>query len=227
MRARFRFEALVAGGLALFALSLPANALTVTIVSQDYTDFTVATLPADTPQITPTFTTGTFEQDVMGSVLSGPGSHYRSPFENFTSPGTGVLGWNSVRYDSVEAGASAWFQVAPSLSMSMLWGSPNSYNTIKLCTSNSLSTCGLAAWVPTVTPTTYGHNEIVFNSDTVFTWIYMTTGQDALEFANLTVSPNHASLTPIPAALPLFASGLGGLGLISWRRKRKKAKVIA
>ena len=28
---------------------------------------------------------------------------------------------------------------------------------------------------------------------------------------------------PLPAALPLFASGLGGLGLLGWRRKRKKA----
>ena len=27
--------------------------------------------------------------------------------------------------------------------------------------------------------------------------------------------------TPLPAALPLFASGLGGLGLFSWWRKRK------
>lgn len=29
------------------------------------------------------------------------------------------------------------------------------------------------------------------------------------------------SETPIPAALPLFASGLSGLGLLGWRRKRK------
>jgi hypothetical protein len=27
--------------------------------------------------------------------------------------------------------------------------------------------------------------------------------------------------TPLPSALPLFATGLGGLGLLSWRRKRK------
>lgn len=32
--------------------------------------------------------------------------------------------------------------------------------------------------------------------------------------------------TPLPAALPLFASGLGGLGLLGWRRK-KKAQAIA
>jgi hypothetical protein len=31
--------------------------------------------------------------------------------------------------------------------------------------------------------------------------------------------------TPVPAALPLFASGLGALGLLGWRRKRKAAAV--
>jgi hypothetical protein len=29
--------------------------------------------------------------------------------------------------------------------------------------------------------------------------------------------------TPIPAALPLFASALGGLGFVGWRRKRAAA----
>jgi len=29
------------------------------------------------------------------------------------------------------------------------------------------------------------------------------------------------SAVPLPAALPLFATGLGALGLIGWRRKRK------
>ena len=29
--------------------------------------------------------------------------------------------------------------------------------------------------------------------------------------------------TPLPAALPLFATGLGALGLLGWRRKRKQA----
>jgi hypothetical protein len=32
-----------------------------------------------------------------------------------------------------------------------------------------------------------------------------------------------ASATPLPAALPLFASGLGALGLLGWRRRRKAA----
>jgi uncharacterized protein (TIGR03118 family) len=35
------------------------------------------------------------------------------------------------------------------------------------------------------------------------------------------------STTPLPAALPLFATGLGGLGLIGWRRKRKSRAKVA
>jgi hypothetical protein len=35
------------------------------------------------------------------------------------------------------------------------------------------------------------------------------------------------SSTPLPAALPLFASALGGIGLLSWRRKRRVKAVAA
>jgi hypothetical protein len=37
-------------------------------------------------------------------------------------------------------------------------------------------------------------------------------------FDNVTISQ-----TPLPAALPLFATGLGAVGLLGWRRKRKAA----
>jgi hypothetical protein len=33
----------------------------------------------------------------------------------------------------------------------------------------------------------------------------------------------QVSATPLPAALPLFTTGLGALGLLGWRRKRKSA----
>jgi hypothetical protein len=35
----------------------------------------------------------------------------------------------------------------------------------------------------------------------------------------------EVAATPLPAALPLFAAGLGGLGLFGWRRKRKAQAV--
>jgi hypothetical protein len=33
--------------------------------------------------------------------------------------------------------------------------------------------------------------------------------------------------TPLPAALPLFATGLGAMGLFGWRKKRKAAAALA
>jgi hypothetical protein len=38
--------------------------------------------------------------------------------------------------------------------------------------------------------------------------------------------PNGAYVTPLPAALPLFATGLGALGLLGWRRKRRAAAAL-
>jgi hypothetical protein len=51
----------------------------------------------------------------------------------------------------------------------------------------------------------------------------------ASQLSNLSItfasdlSDPSAVVTPVPAALPLFATGLGALGLLGWRRKRKPA----
>ena len=52
-----------------------------------------------------------------------------------------------------------------------------------------------------------------------YTFNYIVTiARGAAFVGNLTVSP-----VPIPAALPLFAAALGGLGFVGWR-KRKAAR---
>ena len=51
------------------------------------------------------------------------------------------------------------------------------------------------------------------------------------EFLSGPPSPTFGTLdttaTPLPATLPLFAGGLGAIGLLGWRRKKKPATVAA
>ena len=52
-------------------------------------------------------------------------------------------------------------------------------------------------------------------------------GADGVDTRYFTVGSAVAVVTPLPAALPLFATGLGALGLFGWRRKRKAAAIAA
>jgi hypothetical protein len=55
-------------------------------------------------------------------------------------------------------------------------------------------------------------------------------GQNSGDFPGSTTfsaSLATVSATPLPAALPLFATGLGAMGLFGWRRKRKAGALTA
>jgi hypothetical protein len=65
-----------------------------------------------------------------------------------------------------------------------------------------------------------GSSELTSNSLALYPYYFFTASKGDVLLGSFTlVDPTTA--TPIPAALPLFATGLGGLGLLGWRRKRK------
>ena len=69
----------------------------------------------------------------------------------------------------------------------------------------------------------HGGNEVLFSlsgNTSIFNFS-MSGTQYALSSLQGFGSSENVSQTPLPAALPLFASGLGSLGLFSWWRKRK------
>jgi hypothetical protein len=43
---------------------------------------------------------------------------------------------------------------------------------------------------------------------------------DGINFDSLYYGHSNAHAAPLPATLPLFATGLAGLGLLGWRRKK-------
>jgi hypothetical protein len=55
------------------------------------------------------------------------------------------------------------------------------------------------------------------------------SGSDGASTGTITSTTGSWSVatTPLPAALPLFATGLGTMGLFGWRRKRKNAAAAA
>ncbi len=63
-----------------------------------------------------------------------------------------------------------------------------------------------------------------FNYFTVILYSFDFEKSAGSVFPNVSVSGHLTSLTvapiPLPAALPLFVSALGGLGLVGWRKKR-------
>jgi hypothetical protein len=55
----------------------------------------------------------------------------------------------------------------------------------------------------------------------------ITSTSATTESISGTYTGNLTAATPIPAALPLFATGLSALGLFGWRRKRKPRRGAA
>jgi hypothetical protein len=225
MRPLFSIAALTTAIVSVSAFSPVANAVTldVSIASQNSADFT--TLPTVTPNPAAVSTTGTVYQGVTGEVQG----LYRSPYENVTSVGGGVLlsdgGYGLPGYDgknysftSVEGGGSATYNFANGASgLTLLWGSPDSYNTLTFYTGlngtgQSFSITGSALDIQT-----YGHDFVDFTSNEAFESVVFSSTTNAFEFGDLADAP----ATPLPATLPLFAGGLAGLGLLLYRRTRK------
>jgi hypothetical protein len=74
-------------------------------------------------------------------------------------------------------------------------------------------------------------NQSDFNGGTASAdpYIFISPTFSNTDGYSIEVSPNIGNVpaTPLPAALPLFASGMGALGLLGWRRRRKLSRVAA
>ena len=73
-------------------------------------------------------------------------------------------------------------------------------------------------------PGTYVGGQLFLDAGSGFAATNFIGNSVASDFQTFVTTPSD---TPVPAALPLFASGLGALGLLSWRRKKKAAALAA
>jgi hypothetical protein len=225
---------LIAGSVSIFAASQTAFAVTVQFASpQDDADYTTATLPTASTSPFTLQTTGTVYFNELGSVASV----YRSPFEN-ANPGPNatynslnggyyLTGAYNLPYTSVEGGGSATYTFAkPETLLEVLWGSPDSYNTLTFYSGSTLegSITGSALDL-----STYGHDEVVLelSDGATFTSVTFSSTTNAFEFADLAVSPggpdpkfSPLAPTPLPSSWLLLLTALAGLGWMAHRRQR-------
>jgi hypothetical protein len=224
---------------AAFAISTPGNATTVSITSESNTDFTVGTVPGSTSNPAPTVLTPGPSAIIFPTVSLA--FQYRDPFE--LQSGAPGPGYGTLKYTSIFTGGTGTWTVAAlgvaggsADHLSIIWGSPDSYNKLSFYSgpvgSGTLldSFSGLNLAIDHTKPVK-GHDIVTFATDVgFFNYVVLTTTANAFEFTNLEAACTECApppSTPLPAALPLFVGGLGTLGFFARRRKRKAAAAVA
>lgn len=132
---------------------------------------------------------------------------YRSPFGDSN---------NSDYYYYVQAGSEGTFSFATAQSsVSFLWGSPDTYNTLTFYDANgtpidSVVPDNSGIWDPVGLSAKY----VTIVPSAVFYSIGFSSSQNSFEFANVSTTP-----VPLPAAGLLLAGALAGLGAMSRKRR--------
>ena len=195
MRVNSFFRAAVLVGLVSVGFSEQATAITATVVTND----TLTVPTTSNGYYVPDFTVGVTHIDYVNTSLA---NEYRSPWEG--------TAYANLQYTSVKNG-TAGYNISGT-SLSFFWGSADPYNTLTFWTGlggtgTSVSLSGSVLGVPQA----LGHHLVKILTDEAFRSVTFFSDHAAFEFANL--------VTPLPAALPLFATGLGVMGWLARRRK--------
>ncbi|WP_340148743.1 VPLPA-CTERM sorting domain-containing protein [uncultured Sneathiella sp.] len=192
-------KAFATGVVLAFVFNAPAQSAFMTWTTE---------LPTvDSGVLSPTTIFGTVYENLTNSVEN----EYRSPWQGTLLDGAGS-------YTSVQNASYATYRFDKGhSSIEFMWGSVDDYNGLEFYYQGN--------WVDAL----YGDDaaldvvnkglgfivaSVITNG--VFDELRFTSGSNAFEYANLTVSA-----VPLPAAFPLYGAGLALLGYIGWRKRRK------
>jgi hypothetical protein len=167
------------------------------------------TLPtAATANPLATSTTGTLAENVTGTIADDR----RSPWDALNS----TLDPNAATslYSAVRNGTATYDFGGVFRSLSLVWGTPGTLNTLKLFLNGDLK-FSLTGTGPAGFSGNVNKSVLVTISDLSFDTMEVGAGNPAFEFSNLEVAP-----VPVPAAGLLLAGALGGLAAL---RRRKAA----
>jgi hypothetical protein len=138
-----------------------------------------------------------------GGTPNGTGGNPNAFLGHFSISGGGGYAFNNSS-TSLDTEATDWFGIAVADNAS--WTTP--VNNVQSFGANGVAPWGFISGIPASAE-----------------WIW--SDPDNAAYADLStkiMNLDAVLVTPLPAALPLFASGLGAIGFLGWRRKRKNAR---
>jgi len=200
---------MIAVSAAMLVATLPARAATVS----DYVTFSATSFSGGAP---PSYTGGTAPVD----PVTGAFTITFDPTQTYTDSTTGIT-LNSLNI-SLDSALSFTY-------------SPNPYTAggfpfpggALIVGGNSAGACCIT--LPSTDPDFYLQILSFTTTPTYNQLGYLTADGNffygTISDGSVTVTPVAA--TPLPAAFPLFGTGLGAMGLLGWRRKRKNAAATA
>jgi hypothetical protein len=188
-----------------FCLAGPANALTVTIDPNKTVTSTPGAVTFYNFDAIQNTSIGTFSGGQLNALTPPDGG-------NFISAGQDI-------------GNVTLTLVNPVSYIGFAWGTPDATDHNEVDVYNGATLLGTFFGDHSFFPNTYffnitaGPGEAITSLVLIFRDPDNTTGRCCFE------TDNYATIAavPLPGALPLFATGLGALGLLGWRRKRKLA----
>ena len=214
--------------LVLSAVAFGANASTVAVTSEtDYGSGSVTPVQGDAApnDNSGTYATGVYGNDnnnALSPYVNNPNYSYNQP-DNGTGP---ALYYNVISAGSNGKGTATYNLSAGATTYKLLWGSPDNYNNVLFYTgANDTGTLigeingdQLACYTGNTCKDTSASLVTFTATGTTIGFVELTdNGTAAFEFGTV-------SATPLPAALPLFATGLGLVGFLGQRRKRRTAR---
>lgn len=197
-----------------------AHAVTMDTVTDTYT-VTLSGFTGNKPGIT----------DILGSTLTLPHNTQTTPTNFFTaspSGSSGLMGTNptvtgtitvKINYDDTTTGATG------SVTETGLFEAKYGGSPLTGCTTSGWGDTDCIVWTGAAnTPT----GSVTLGLTTSNGLLLATTFYNANDWSitpKISFDLDPASATPLPAALPLFAGGLGFMGFLVRRRKKQQAAV--
>ena len=203
-----------AAAIAAMSLASAAGAVTLSTgvgtLGSSETNWQLTSSPPGSPSLTIVSSA----QDYPGAWVVAPlGSNWITPYAGGGTTATGEAPAGAYEYSLNFAN--------PLGSVAIQWSSDNGA-TFSL-NGNPLSSTGSTGYGSLVS---FLIPAALFQGSNVFEVVVQNDPFDGPNPTGLLVSAD-VSAVPLPAALPLFASGIGALGLLGWRRKKRKPVALA